>query len=150
MNHAVLFRRASVAFAVLPLLPILGYALNREPVFVFTIGAISFFLGVAVMCLLIAAITDPPGTALPATARFRFTLRDLFCLATVTAGIVVFIGSGFKCSEAEARSKPNPLPAAAARRFFWEMESGLTLATVGGLIWIRRLRIQHSQLKEAI
>jgi type IV secretory pathway TrbD component len=121
----------------LPLLPVCGFVLNGSPAAVFCLGAIAFIIGVLLLVWLCAASPLPLAGPLPATERFRFTIRDLLCLTTVLFGMTMFIVSAFECEAAERASRPDPLPAVVFRHFVWELESGLVCVTIGGLIWIR-------------
>lgn len=123
--------------AMLPLLPLCGIVLNSPPVIVFSLGAAAFMGDVMLLVWLLAARSMPLATSSPIPKRFRFTIRDLACLTAVFFGFTVFIVSAFRCEAAERESRPGPLPAAAYRRFAWELEAGLVCMTVSGLIWVR-------------
>ncbi|MEK6261616.1 MAG: hypothetical protein AABP62_23705 [Planctomycetota bacterium] len=137
MRRSTANRGAFGILVALPLLPVCGFVLNGPPAMVFFIAAASFILGVMLLVWLLAASSTPLADSPPVAQRFRFTIRDWLCLATIVFGITMFLVSGFQCEAAERASRPNPLPAVVFRQFVWELESGLVCITIGGLIWIR-------------
>ena len=136
MTRSTAIRCASATLVALPLLPICAFVLGGPPVVVFAIGAAAFVINVLLLVWLTAVHSKPPASP-PAAIRLRFTILDLLCLTTFLFGILIFLVSGLECSSAEEASRPDPLPAAVATHYFWEMESGLVFVTIGGLAWIR-------------